>query len=53
MIQKQMSEAEVAALEYLHILEGYYPVQSYDNAHAHHSKSLQAHDGPHSRQTSG
>lgn len=36
-MQKQMSDAEVAALEYLNILENYYPLQSYDQAHEHHS----------------
>ncbi len=38
-IQKKFSEAEVAALEFLHILETYYSIQSYDQAHELNSKA--------------
>ena len=38
-ITKQLNEAEVATLEYLHILESYYPLQSYDHAYESRSKS--------------
>ena len=34
----ELSESETAALEYVHILERYYPLQSYDQAFELHSK---------------
>ena len=33
-----LSDPEVKAWEYLHILESYYPLQSYEEAHTLHSK---------------
>lgn len=36
--RKWLSDPEVHAWEYLHILETYYPLQSYEEAHALYSK---------------